>query len=69
MFPFAMIESQNAMAHEVRSALPQAPVVAPAAPLIGGRADRSRRVRAALAATLHRAADAVAPAAACSPAN
>lgn len=77
MFPFAMIVSQNAMAHEVRSALPNAPTVAPAAPLIGARRARSqaagsprpvsRRVRAAVAATLHRAADAVAPAAACSP--
>jgi hypothetical protein len=69
MFPFAMIESQNAMAHEIRSALPHAPVVAPPAPLIGGRTARSRRVRGAVAATLRRAADAVAPAAACSPAS
>lgn len=69
MFPFAMIESQNAMNHEVRSALPQAPVVAPAAPLLGARRPRARQVRAALAATLHRAADAVAPTPACRPAR
>lgn len=69
MFPFAMIESQNAMAHEVRSALPNAPTVAPAAPLLGGRPSIARQARAAIAATLHRAADAVAPAAACSPAR
>ncbi|WP_327005304.1 hypothetical protein OHA72_61695 [Dactylosporangium sp. NBC_01737] len=69
MFPFAMIESQNAMAHEVRSALPGAPVVAPPVPLIGARRPRARQLRAALAASLHRAADAVAPAAACSPAR
>lgn len=69
MFPFAMIVSQNAMAHEVRSALPSAPTVAPAAPLLGARRPRIRQVRASLAASLHRAADAVAPAAACSPAR
>ncbi|MET7424469.1 hypothetical protein [Dactylosporangium sp. NPDC005555] len=69
MFPFAMIVSQNAMAHEVRSAMPHAPVVAPAAPLIGGRPARTRQFRAALAAKLHAAGDAVAPAAACSPAS
>lgn len=69
MFPFAMIESQNAMAHEVRSALPGAPTIAPAAPLLGARPSRARKARAAIAATLHRAADAVAPAAACSPAR
>lgn len=69
MFPFAMIVSQNAMAHEVRSALPGAPMVAPAVPLLGARPSRSRQVRAALAASLHRAADAVAPVAACSPAH
>ncbi|MDG6109165.1 hypothetical protein Daura_10520 [Dactylosporangium aurantiacum] len=65
-----MIESQNAMAHEVRSALPGAPTVEPpAAPLLRARRPRVRQVRAALAASLHRAADAVAPAAACSPAR
>jgi hypothetical protein len=69
MFPFAMIVSQNAMAHEVRSAMPNAPVVAPPVPLLGTRRPRARQVRAALAASLHRAADAVAPAAACSPAS
>ena len=37
MFPFAMIESQNAMNHEVRSALPNAPVVAPPCRCSGAR--------------------------------
>ena len=69
MFPFAMIVSQNAMAHEVRSAMPNAPIVAPPVPLLGARRSRGRQVRAALAASLHRAADAVAPAPACSPAR
>ncbi|MEV0129500.1 hypothetical protein AB0H83_13720 [Dactylosporangium sp. NPDC050688] len=69
MFPFAMIVSQKAMAHEVRSAMPNAPTVAPAAPLRGVRRPRVRQVRTALAASLHRAADAVAPTPACSPAR
>jgi len=69
-FPFAMVVSQSALAErfegswngeafEYASALPNAPVVGHAAPVRPPRAYRTRNV---LAATLRKAAEAVAPA-------
>jgi hypothetical protein len=68
-FPFAMIVSQSALAEsfgpswngerfEYASALPNAPVVVHDAP---SRPPRAYRTREVLAATLRRAAEAVAP--------
>ncbi|WP_433217734.1 hypothetical protein ACQP00_10495 [Dactylosporangium sp. CS-047395] len=78
-FPFAMVVSQSALSEqygsaygsaygpawngesfEYASALPHAPVVDHEVPV---RPPRSYRTRAALAGVLHRAAEAVAPAA------
>ncbi|WP_433085264.1 hypothetical protein ACQP1P_10025 [Dactylosporangium sp. CA-052675] len=69
-FPFAMIVSQSALAEEFggswngeafeyASALPNAPVTGHDAP---ARPPRAYRARTALAATLRKAAEAVAPA-------
>ncbi|MFG2039214.1 hypothetical protein [Dactylosporangium sp. NPDC048998] len=69
-FPFAMVVSQSALSEEFggswngerfeyASALPNAPVVDHDAPV---RPPRGYRTRTALAATLRRAAEAVAPA-------
>lgn len=76
-FPFAMIVSQSALAEnfgaswngvtfEYASALPNAPVVAQATTV---RTPRTYRARSALAATLRRAASAVAPAMECETAS
>ena len=75
-FPFAMVVSQSALAHqfdgrwngetfEFASALPNAPVVDDGLGRGHHRTDahqRAYRARSALAATLRRAAEAVAPA-------
>ncbi|MER7283575.1 hypothetical protein ABT369_55065 [Dactylosporangium sp. NPDC000244] len=69
-FPFAMVVSQSALseefggswngeAFEYASALPNAPVIGHDAP---ARPPRAYRTRTALAATLRKAAEAVAPA-------
>lgn len=83
-FPFAMVVSQAALsehfggrwngeAFEYASALPHAPVLGHDAPHeIPARPPRAHRARSALAATLRRAAEAVAPAtsaAGCGPAR